>query len=353
MPSGLHLVVIGGSAGAVTAMQLLLARLPSNLPAAVCVVLHLSPTKPSLLPDILQRVVALEVEAAEDGVALRPGHVYVAVPGHHLRVADRAVAVEAGAKQNGHRPSIDVLFQSAAQHAGDRVIGVVLSGMLDDGAAGAREIKARGGAVAVQDPDEAEYPDMPNHAMEAVNPDLVGGLEQIATWLVARIGDGDGARPGSGRGSRAGVTDEPVGPTPNGDLAVTCPECHGPVAVTEDGDLLRFACIVGHTWSETSFVHAHSGAVEAALWASVRVLEERANLYDRLATQSDQNDRRSARDTFTVRSTRAREQASVLRSLIAAAVDDLGEPALRPAAEPETPPARRTVRAAGDRGDAA
>jgi two-component system, chemotaxis family, protein-glutamate methylesterase/glutaminase len=167
------LVVIGASAGGVETLKRVVAGLPADLPAAICIVLHISPASPSALAGILQRAGRLPCRPASDGDQLCSGEILVAPPDHHLVIAGRRVRLTAGPRENGHRPAVDVLFRSAAAARGTRVVGVVLSGTRDDGTAGLALIKAGGGAAIVQDPDEALYPGMPASALGHVAVDAV------------------------------------------------------------------------------------------------------------------------------------------------------------------------------------
>jgi two-component system, chemotaxis family, protein-glutamate methylesterase/glutaminase len=162
-----RLIVIGASAGGLPPLRTVIAALPADLAAAVLVVVHVPATGTSLLPEILARTTALDVEPARDSLQLRPGLVLVAPPNRHLVVDGGHVALQDGARENGHRPAVDPLFRSAAAAFGDRCCAVVLSGARDDGAAGMAEVRRRGGVAIVQDPGEALHPDMPANAMAA------------------------------------------------------------------------------------------------------------------------------------------------------------------------------------------
>jgi two-component system chemotaxis response regulator CheB len=161
VPVKRDIIVIGASAGGVEAFRALAAALPPDLPAAVFVVIHTSAESPGLLPQLINREGGLPAIEAENGAPVLPGRIYVARPDHHLTLDDGRLRVWAGPSENRHRPAIDPLFRSAAYNYGPRVIGVVLTGYLDDGAAGLGVIKERGGIAVVQDPDDALVPSMP------------------------------------------------------------------------------------------------------------------------------------------------------------------------------------------------
>jgi two-component system chemotaxis response regulator CheB len=191
-----HLVVIGASAGGVETLRRVAQGLPDDLAATVCVVLHISPASPSALAAILGRAGALPCRTAVDGEELRPGEILVAPPDRHLALAAGRVSVTAGPADHHHRPSVDVLFRSAAEYRGGPVTGVVLTGTQDDGAAGLAAIKAAGGTTIVQDPQDALYPGMPASAIAAVEVDTVVPCDQVAD-AIARAVNGDAQPAGS------------------------------------------------------------------------------------------------------------------------------------------------------------
>lgn len=179
---------MGASAGGVETLRRVVADLPTDLAAAVCVVLHISPGAPSALAAILQRAGSLPCRAVGDHETLHPGAILVAPPDRHVVIEDSHVALSAGPRENGHRPSVDALFRTAAESLGSRVIGVVLSGMRDDGTAGLAMIKAHGGLAVVQDPDDALYRGMPSSAIAHVEVDAVVPAARIAQTIVRMVG---------------------------------------------------------------------------------------------------------------------------------------------------------------------
>ncbi|HEY8599580.1 MAG TPA: chemotaxis protein CheB, partial [Thermomicrobiales bacterium] len=190
--TGHDLIVIGTSAGGVQALLELLDDLPANLPAAICIVIHIPAESPSLLPRILQRRSALPVRHAVDGERIVPGHVYIAPPDHHLLVDPGRLRLRHGPRENRCRPAVDPLFRSAALAYGPRLIGVVLTGALNDGTAGLAIIKRLGGVTIVQDPADALFPGMPASAQRHVAVDYSLPLADIAAALtrVAREPNG-------------------------------------------------------------------------------------------------------------------------------------------------------------------
>lgn len=184
------IVVIGASAGGIQAIRSVLNALTADVDAAIFVVLHMGEHAPGLLPAVLQRDTPLPVATARDRMPIQHGRITIAPPGHHLLLQPNGVHLSQGPRASRHRPSIDVLFRSAAVAFGPRVIGIVLSGMLDDGTAGLCVIKRHGGMAVAQDPADAEYPDMPRNAMHATQVDACLSSSQIgqhlADWTVTR-----------------------------------------------------------------------------------------------------------------------------------------------------------------------
>lgn len=284
-------VVVGASAGGVEALRTLIGNLPADLPAAVLVVLHLPAQSESALPAILNRCGPLPAHAAEQGQPMQRGHVYVARPNLHLAVADDHLVLTRGPRENGHRPAVDVLFRTAARALGPRVIGVVLSGALDDGTAGMLAVAARGGLTVVQHPDDALYPAMPKSAIEHVEPDHILPASDIATLLDQRCREAIdlSAMPAlpaeltarmrmETRMSyldRETVTSQESPGVPS---SLTCPDCAGALFEMDTEDMVRYRCRVGHAWSAESLAVEQGLAFEGALWMAMRSLEERAAL---------------------------------------------------------------------------
>jgi two-component system, chemotaxis family, protein-glutamate methylesterase/glutaminase len=182
--AGRDIIVIGASAGGVEVLSELCKNLPPELPAAVFIVWHMPATSTGIFPRMLERTSALPVENAVDGEPLVPGRIYTAPPDHHLLLEDGRVRLTHGPKENRFRPAVDPLFRSAAYSYGPRVIGLVLSGALDDGTSGLWMIKDRGGVAMVQDPVDALVPDMPRNALHNVEVDYVVPVSEMPALLM-------------------------------------------------------------------------------------------------------------------------------------------------------------------------
>jgi two-component system chemotaxis response regulator CheB len=317
-------VVVGASAGGVEALRELVHHLPADFPAAVLVVLHLPSSAFSALPAILSRAGALPVFAAEDDLPLKPGAVLVAPPDRHLIVRGDFAALGVGPKENGHRPAIDPLFRSAARWHDSRVIGVILSGTLDDGAAGLWTVSDRGGAALVQDPDEALYDGMPRAALRAVPDAQVAPLSKLARLIdeLCREEVADHGEPiGRTLKTEAAIPelDEDAlanAARPGRPAAMTCPDCNGAMFELEEGSMLRFRCRVGHAWSMESLLVEQVEEAEEALWAAIRALEEKGALHRRLVDDPSASQGAMVQSYHHERAREAEHAAATLREML-------------------------------------
>lgn len=322
------IIVIGASAGGVQALLTLVAKLPADLPAAVFLVLHVPPDVPSFLPEILSRDAQLPVAHATNGEEIKCGHVYVAPPDQHLLIEETKVKLVHGPKENLHRPSIDALFRSAARWAGPRVIGVVLTGARDDGAAGMRAIKQRGGIAIVQDPLEAPFPSMPMSVMQYIKVDYSLPLREIAPLLSklsretveeeGRYPVGDEVEIEARIAEQQLEADELIASVDKlGKVSkLTCPDCHGALWEMNDEELLRYRCHVGHAFSADSLSDGQSQMLEVALWSAVRALEEQTILARRIVERARKSNQMRAARLFESRAERAEANSSVIRKLL-------------------------------------
>jgi two-component system chemotaxis response regulator CheB len=302
-----EIIVIGASAGGLHPLRAIVSDLPPDLPASVLVVTHVAATGTSFLPQILGRAADIEVVAAADGQRLRPGLVVVAVPDQHLVVEDGTVRLTRGPRENGHRPAIDPLLRTVADAYGPRAAGVILSGTRDDGTQGLAALKRQGGFAIVQDPAEAEYPGMPQNAIEGTAVDAVLAADAIAALLVDVT---------HGRAHNGASRPAPVvlpGPAP---LVITCPDCGGVLTETDDAGVAHFRCHVGHAFSPRSLLALHADGVERAMWTAARSLKDRGMLLHRLAERARGAGNIRSAEQFAASADRAlSESDAVLRAI--------------------------------------
>jgi two-component system, chemotaxis family, protein-glutamate methylesterase/glutaminase len=283
-------IVIGGSAGALEALKTIVSELPPDIDASIFVVLHSSPTAPSRLAEILQGRTTLPVRQAEDGDRIERRTVVVARPDYHLLLERDNIRTARGPRENRHRPAIDALFRSAAYSHGGRVIATLLSGALDDGTAGLWAVRDRDGIAIVQDPEEAQFPSMPQSALRYAGADHVvriaqmGSLFERLTLQAIEATDKPVSREleveiqisKEGRALQAGVMNL-------GEITpYTCPECHGVLVALKQGGVPRFRCHTGHAYSLNNLLAEVTELVEAALWGALRSIEESSMLLEHL-----------------------------------------------------------------------
>jgi two-component system chemotaxis response regulator CheB len=327
MPQVNQIVVLGASAGGIDALRAVVAPLPADFAAPICIVLHTAPESPGVLPEILTRAGPVPATNARNGERLLPSHIYVAPPDCHLVVQPGRLRVTKGPKENRFRPSIDPLFRSAAQVYGPGVIGVILTGNLDDGSVGLWTVKQLGGTTIVQEPDDAQFPSMPQHAIAHTQVDHIVPVAEIGP-LLTRLA----AMPVDDRNPRSvpqhvnvevkvAMEENPIDaglerigePSP-----FACPECHGVLLRIKEGPQARFRCHTGHSYTAVSLLAAVNEQIEASLWTSIRSLEEGrlllCTLADHYATAHSASDASALR----TRADEVRQHADVLRRLVTA-----------------------------------
>ncbi|WP_158046765.1 chemotaxis protein CheB [Skermanella pratensis] len=321
------IVVIAASAGGVSALQTLCAGLPDDLGAAIFIVQHVSPSARSMLPAILGRTSSLPVLHPADGEAIRPGHIYVAPPDRHLLVKRGHMLVRKGPKENRTRPAADPLFRSAAVAYGSRVVGLVLTGTLDDGTAGLLAVKRCGGIAAVQDPDDAAWPDMPRHAMQKVAVDYRLPLDRLADLVTRLTLEPAGPQPPIpadieleahiAEQEMISMTEETSNNSMSGRPAlITCPDCGGAMMEVRDGPLLRFRCHIGHAYSPATLAEAQGEAFEQALGMALRTHHERVRLFERMAENAMAHGHHNAAAKWTAAAGEAQSHADLLRAVL-------------------------------------
>ncbi|WP_052077034.1 chemotaxis protein CheB [Xanthomonas cannabis] len=316
------IVVIGGSAGSGAALRAFLGELPHDLPAPILIVMHLSARGDGMDSVVRRAAPQFAVHVAEDGQALLPGHIYVAVPDRHLMLNGERLALGVGPRENMSRPAIDALFRSAALAFGPRVVGVLLSGMLGDGAAGLEAIQACGGAVIVQDPADADADEMPRAALQRLRPDRIAcgaGLAEAIVQLLQQRPSPNQADLGAltlevdialGRPSTGALIAQIASPS-----TMSCPACGGVLSQIAGDGGLRFRCQVGHAYSAQALEMEKEGAVDEALRVALRVIEERVDLVTRLASR-DGRRQPSVAAMYADRAAEYRSYADMLRGVL-------------------------------------
>jgi two-component system chemotaxis response regulator CheB len=316
------IVVIGASAGGQRALSLLVKELPKEFAGAVFIVMHVSPHYHSLLPAILSKTASMAVRHAVDGEPIRSGRIYVAPPDHHMVLETDRVRLTKGPKENRSRPAVDCLFRSAAYYYGPRVVGVVLTGTLDDGTAGLWSIKDRSGVTIIQDPEEAEHPSMPLNAKQNVQIDYclpIGGIAQTLARLTTESNGAAAVYPMADQleiETRIALENNPLsgGILKLGQPSIfTCPSCHGALVEIKNGDLVRFRCHTGHSFSVQSLLADLNANTENTLWSAVRSVDEKIMLLDHLARHARDADQADAVKLLAREVDEAKRQLDLLR----------------------------------------
>ncbi len=321
------IIVIAASAGGVEALMAIASSLPRDMHASIFVVLHQPPSGKSMLPILLSRVGSLPATHPRDGESIRPGHIYVAPPDLHMLLEHGVIRLARGPRENRHRPSADPLFRSAAHQYRDRVVGVVLTGSLDDGSAGLLAIKRHRGIAVVQDPADALFSGMPQHALDVTAVDYCVPLPLIGPTLVeiamGSVAAKEPAVPCTSDDlefeNRIAQADERAiedDHRPGQPSAFGCPECGGVLWEIERDQIVRFRCRVGHAYSAESLLASQTEGMEAALWSALRSLEEKAALTKRLAERAEHQSQRAAADRFMKHMLEAETHASTIRAVL-------------------------------------
>jgi len=285
------IIVIGASAGGVEALRELTRGFRFDLPAAVFVVIHFPATQVSYLPQILSRETGLRVAHAVDGARIERGHIYVAPPNHHLVLHPGHMTLTKGAHENGMRPAIDPLFRTAAATYDKRVVGLLLSGCLDDGTQGMRKVREHGGVTAVQDPQESLFAEMALSAMEVTPIEHVLPVRDLAPLLTRLAREkipGGEDMPRKREIDVSEMDEEQLRRRAiDGRLTdLTCPHCSGSLWESDNEKLSRFECRVGHAYSPKSLNEEQLRTLESRAWTLLRSIEERRDLSSRLTEQA-------------------------------------------------------------------
>ena len=319
----MRVIVIGTSAGGIEALKTLLGKLPADLAAFPLAVIHIASSSPRMLPELLSKPGQLRCVHPCQGESLQRGRFYLAPPDQHMLVdARETIRLSHGPKENRARPAIDPLFRSAALAFGPEVIGVILTGNLDDGTAGLLAVKRSGGTTVIQDPADAVAPSMPSSAARHVQIDHKVPLSKMGPLLVQLSKE----KPKAERfvmpdrlkleaeiaADEKAVLHEDIAKI--GDPSVfTCPDCHGTLLRIRDEQLLRFRCHTGHAFTGQSLVTSLNESTEDAIWGAVRALQEGAMLLQHLAQHALDAGQDHEAKSLDREAQKKREQAALVR----------------------------------------
>ncbi|OUJ70308.1 chemotaxis protein CheB [Hymenobacter crusticola] len=325
-----NIIVIGASAGGFEAIKQLVAALPADLNAAIFIVWHMSPDVMGILPQVINRQKRIWATNALDNEPIINNHIYVAPPDKHLLVDNGSIRVTRGPKENRFRPAVDPLFRSAAYSYGPRVIGIVLSGALDDGTAGLWTIKSRGGIAIVQEPADAEVPSMPESALAAVAVDYRVPIAEMAPLLVRLTAETvttvTSARDVAMEEQKKTATEMRIaaqdpaleqGVFALGELTpYACPECHGVLSAITDGEIIRYRCHTGHAYSADTLLTTITANVEDTLWSAIRGVEESMMLLNNLGDHYAEKNQPKLAAMFFQKAKEAEGRAEMVRQAV-------------------------------------
>lgn len=287
-----RVVVIGTSAGGLSALKRLISQLPKDFPLPVLIVRHISPDATgNVLLNELNKLNTVKCQHAKSGNSLKPGNLYLAPSDHHLLIGgDQKMLVTKGAHENRSRPAIDPLFRSAAVAFGTGVIGILLTGYLDDGTSGMKAIKRCGGICIVQDPDEAEYPDMPRNALNNIKVDYCVPIAEMGPLLYKIIPQ---KLQKSKPVPKDVLVEAKIAERVLSDLSsvnklgdqvpFNCPGCGGVLWKVEEDSNLRYRCHTGHAYTAATLFAEQTNKIEETMWTALRMFEEHKNLLTEMA----------------------------------------------------------------------
>lgn len=328
------IITIGASAGGLNAMTEVVAQLPGDIDAAIFLVLHLSKVGlGDFLVHRLQKYTSYKCRIAKDGDKIESEHIYIAPPDQHLLVKENEIVIANGPAENRWRPSIDVLFRSAAANYGNKVIGIILTGFLNDGTSGMGAIKRSGGHCIVQDPNEAEYPDMPLSVLESMEVDYCIPLKKMGETIKTIIKENHQQSDTSANtvppevAKEAEISEKVATGVENmqqvGTPAImSCPDCGGGLWAIDDDVIKRYRCQIGHSYSEKDLIMKQSESLEATLWVALRMMEERRSLLGRISAEESKKGLTRIAQIYKERATILQEHIQKLKDLLFAVKKD-------------------------------
>ncbi|RYG49224.1 MAG: chemotaxis protein CheB [Chitinophagaceae bacterium] len=317
-----RVIVMGASAGGFEAFKTVIKGLPADFPIPIFIVWHMSPDIRGILPQVLNKENDIFAAHAYDNEAIRPNRIYVAPPDHHLLIEEGRVKITKGPKENRFRPAVDPLFRSAAYTYGNHVIGIILSGALDDGTAGLWRIKHNGGIAIVQNPLDAEMSSMPANALRGVAVDYCVPVSAIAGLLVKLSNEVVTENPKVMKDEKTKIEIDiaaehnafQTGSLQIGDLSpFACPECHGVLSRIREGGLSRYRCHTGHAYSADALLLAVTEKIEDSLYGALRGMDESILLLNHIGDHYAEADQPKLAALYFKKAADAQERSDIIR----------------------------------------
>lgn len=342
-----RIIVIGASAGGFEAFKKIIGGLPAHFSTPIFIVWHMSPDVRGILPQVLNRVNSIPAAHAYHEEAIKPGRIYVAPPDHHMLLEDGKVLVTRGPKENRFRPAVDPLFRSAAYSYGNRVIGIILSGALDDGTAGLWTVKHHGGTAIVQDPLDAEVPSMPENAARQVAVDYCVSVAELPQLLVRLTKEPvtENAAVMKDEQTKKEIqiaTEERAlekGLLQLGNLSpFSCPECHGVLSRIQNDNIIRYRCHTGHAYSADTLMAAITEKIEEGLYSAIRGMDESIMLLNHIGDHYAEANQPKIAALYFKKAAEAQERSEWVRKATMMH-EQLSNDSLRKEAEAENNPA--------------
>jgi two-component system, chemotaxis family, protein-glutamate methylesterase/glutaminase len=323
MPESNFIITVGASAGGTLVLPALLKQLHPDQNISVFIVVHMGKkTAAEMFVKRVQKTTALTCKLAKNGESIKKGFVYVAQPDHHLLIKKNKILLGKGPMENRYRPSIDSLFRSAAAEHDHRVIGIILSGMLEDGVSGILAIKRSGGTCIIQDPNEAQYPDMPKAAISNVKADYIIPVSEMGEAISQTISKPPKKAPIPDDIRKEADIAERVQLGINqveqfGERSIySCPDCGGGLWQHVSEGITRYRCHVGHAYSEEGLLTSMQVTTESALWTAMRIIEERRNLLKTLAEKEGNNGSKHIQRRYRTRMKELELQLNHLKTVL-------------------------------------
>lgn len=321
-----NIIVMGASAGGSEAIKKVINGLPANLDAAIFIVWHISPDTAGILPSIINKLGKLPASNAKNYEKIKMGHIYIAPPDRHLMLEPDHIRITKGPKENRFRPAVDPLFRSAAYHFGSTVIGVVLSGALDDGTSGLWTIKERGGVAIVQEPADAVVPAMPLNAMKQVNVDYTLPATDIGPLLAELTSEPrKNLKYLNNEENKKTEMELQIALQDNSGFPIfqlgnlspfSCPECKGVLGIIKDGNLKRYRCHTGHAYTADTLLAAITEKTEQTLWNAMREMQETIMLLNHVGDHFAEHNHPHEAALYFQKAKEAFQRSELVRTLL-------------------------------------